>query len=168
MFQPLSLFNRKRQSLTPANYTSDPFYRLQHEMNRLFDETFSGFTFPGEGALTAFSGEMRPRIDMRETDEAFVVEAELPGIAEDDIDVQLSDNVVTIRGEKRHERKEDKGESYHFVERSYGSFSRSIPLGYDVDPDSVEAVFKDGVLTLTLPKPADAASRTRRISVKKG
>lgn len=168
MFQPLSIFNRKRQSLAPTTYSADPFYRLQHEMNRLFDDAFSGFGLPGEFAGSAFSGETRPRIDMRETDSNIIVEAELPGVAEDDIDVQLSDNVLTVRGEKRFEKKEDKGEEYHYLERAYGSFARSIPLPFEVDPDSVEAVFKNGVLTLTLPKPPGEASHSRKISIKKG
>lgn len=168
MFQPLSIFNRKRQSLAPSSYSADPFFRLQHEMNRLFDETFSGFGLPSAFTAAPFAGEARPRIDVRETDAAFVVEAELPGVAEDDLDVQLSGNTLTISGEKRFEKKEDKGEEFHYLERAYGSFARSIPLPYDVDPDSVEAVFKNGVLTLTLPKPPGEVSRSRRISIKKG
>lgn len=166
MFQPLSIFNRKRQPLAPLAASADPFFRLQHEMNRLFDETFPGFGLPAEFAGTAFSGETRPRIDMRETDKTLVVEAELPGVAESDIDVQVSDNVLTIRGEKRFEKKEDKGEEYHYLERAYGSFARSIPLPFDVDPDSVEAVFRDGVLNLTMQKPAGAATRSRKIPIK--
>lgn len=167
MFQPLSIFNRKRQPLAPANYSADPFFRLQHEMNRLFDESFSGFGLPAEFMATPFSGETRPKIDMRETDMEFVVEAELPGVAEDDLDVQVSDNMLTIRGEKRFEKKEDKGDEYHYLERAYGSFARSIPLPFDVDPDSVEAVFKNGVLTLTLPKPPGDTARSRKIAIKR-
>lgn len=167
MFQPLSIFNRKRQPLAPGSFTADPLFRLQHEMNRLFDESFSSFGLPAEFAGTPFTGEARPKIDMRETDNQLVVEAEIPGVAEDDIDVQVSDNVLTIRGEKRFEKKEDKGEEYHYLERAYGSFARSIPLPYDVDPNSVEAVFKNGVLTLTMPKPPEEARRTRKIAIKR-
>lgn len=166
MFRPLALFNRKRRDLVfPESYSADPFYRFQHEMNRLFDEVYSSLPFAGDGS---FPGDARIKMDMRETDSALIVEADLPGVADDDIDVQLTDNMLTIRGEKRHERKEDRGEDYHFIERSYGAFSRSIPLPYDVDPDSVDAVFKDGVLTLTMPKPEGAKERRRRIAVKKG
>lgn len=167
MFQPLSIFNRKRQPLSPASVSADPFFRLQHEMNRLFDESFPSLNLPAEFAGTPFTGETRLKIDMRESDNQLIVEAEIPGVAEDDIDVQVSDNVLTIRGEKRFEKKEDKGEEYHYLERAYGSFARSIPLPYDVDPDSVEAVFKNGVLTLTIPKPAEEARRTRKIAIKK-
>jgi HSP20 family protein len=170
MFHPLSIFNRKRQALAPgeAYSTTDPFLRLQHEMNRLFDDAFAGFPGSSGGALSAFGGEFKPRIDVRESDNSLIIDAELPGVAEDDLDVQISDNMLTIRGEKRSEKKEEKGEEYHYVERTYGSFARSIPLPFDIDPDAVDAVFKDGILKLTLPKPPEAVRTSRKIGIKKG
>ena len=167
MFRPLAIFNRNNAETAPAAASSaDPFFRLQHEMNRLFDDAFSGFGLASR--LSPEPAEFRsPRIDIRETDSALEVEAELPGCDENDIDVQLSDNVLTIRGEKRFERKDEKNGEYRLIERSFGSFARSIPAPFDVDPDAVEATFRNGVLKLTLAKPPGAASRTRKIEVKR-
>ena len=98
---------------------------------------------------------------------ALEIEAELPGVDEKDIDVQLSDNLLTIRGEKRAERKEEKEGDYRLIERSYGSFARSIEVPFAVEADGVEATFRNGVLHLSLPKPPEAATRTRKIEVRK-
>lgn len=169
MFYPLTLLNRARRTPTaPDQAGADPFYRLHRDMNRLFDEAFSDFGLPG-----AFSGSFAaagaPSVDIRETDKTYEVEAELPGVEEDDIHVELADNVLTLRGEKRFEREEEgKKNGYHVMERSYGSFARSIPLPFDADPDAVEAVFRNGVLKLSIPKPPEAETRSRRIAVKRG
>jgi HSP20 family protein len=167
MFRPLALFNRGDRSLPArSDYTGDPFFRLQHEMNRLFDSAFSSFGLPSLGR--EFDEFRSPQVDIRETDNAIEVEAELPGVDEKDLDVQLRDNLLTIRGEKKFERKDEKDGDYRVMERSYGSFSRSMTLPYAVNPDAVEAVFKNGVLKLTLPKPADAQNQTKRIAIKRG
>lgn len=169
MFRPLSLFNRNA-SLPAARaegFAGDPFFRLQHEMNRLFDDAFTGLQLPA-----AFRGEGEdsrlPRIDVHEADHAIEIEAELPGVDEKDIDVQVADNLLTIRGEKKLERKDEKEGQYRVSERSYGSFTRSMTLPFDVDPEAVEATFKNGVLKLTLPKPAEAQAQARRIAIKRG
>lgn len=164
MFQPLSIFNRNRNLPTVGETTRDPFFRLQHEMNRLFDEAFTSF---GGGTLSALSPTVNPICDLRETDRAFECELELPGVKEDDIDVQVQDNLLTVRGEKRSEKKQD-DKGYHYFERAYGSFARTIPLPTEIDPDKVEAVFRDGVLKLTLPKLPEAQTKTKRISIKRG
>lgn len=169
MFHPLSLFNRNRSVPATREQTHyDPFYRLQHDMNRLFDEAFSGF-----GASYGFSGrgfpvDVSPRLDMRETDTSIEIEAELPGVAEDDIHVEVVNDTLTIRGEKRHEKRDERDGDYRYVERSFGSFSRTIPLPYEIDPDAVDAAFKNGVLTVTLPKPAEARRTARKIAIKRG
>jgi len=98
-----------------------------------------------------------------ETDEALTVKAELPGIAEKDIDISISDGILTIKGEKKHEKEEEKA-CYHTVERRYGSFSRTMRLPTDVDSEKVDATFKDGVLRLALPK--SEASKPRKIEIK--
>jgi len=167
MFHPLTVFNRGRRAPATQDQSGvDPFFRLQREMNRMFDEAFSGFGLP-----TAFGESISsvgaPRVDIRETDKSYEIEAELPGVSEDEIDVELADNVLTLRGEKRFERDdEDKKGGYHVMERSYGSFARSIPFPFDVEADAVEAVFKNGVLKLSVPKPAEIAAKTKKISVK--
>jgi HSP20 family protein len=167
-FRPLSLFNRNPSlpSAPSEAYSSDPFFRLQHEMNRLFDDAFSGFQFPA--AFRGDGDETRlPRIDVHEADHAVEVEAELPGVDEKDIDVQVTDNLLTIRGEKKFERKDAKEGQYRVMERSYGSFTRSMTLPFSVNPDAVEATFKNGVLKLTLPKPPEAQLQTKRIAIKR-
>ena len=95
---------------------------------------------------------MAPRVDVSETDTELKIEAELPGIDEKDVEVVLSDGRLTIKGEKKQE-KEEKKKDYHMVERSYGSFARSIVLPFEADPDKVKATFAKGVLTVTVPKP---------------
>lgn len=170
MFYPLTKFNRHRRTpATTDQSLSDPFFRFQREMNRLFDDAFSGFGLPAAFTPSGFSGDVAPHIDMRETDDAIEIDVELPGVSEDDVDVELSDNMLTIRGEKRVEKKdEDKKGGYHYLERAYGSFARSVPLPFDVDPDKVNASFKNGVLKLTLPKPPEEQRRTKKIAIKKG
>jgi len=108
-------------------------------------------------------GEWHPSFDVSETDEHVHVKADLPGIDVKDLDITIENNVLTVRGEKKQE-KEDKSECYHCVERYYGSFSRSFTLPATVNADSIEAVYKDGVLQLTIPK--SEASKRKKIEVK--
>lgn len=137
----------------------DPFLSLQREMNRMFDDVFRGF-----GALSpAGRGErggamMQPEIDVSETEQAYKICADLPGVSEKDVDVTLDNDVLTIKAERTQERNEEK-ENYHLVERSHGVFQRALRLPSDVDADNVEANFQNGVLTLTIPKSAGRSSR---------
>jgi HSP20 family protein len=124
------------------------------------DDAFRGFGVPETYATG-------PSIDVRETGKGLEVTAELPGVDEKDVDVTLANGVLMIRGEKKHEREETE-EGYHLMERSYGSFSRSIPLPFDVDDKSVSASFDKGVLRITLPKSPEAESHVRKIAVKGG
>jgi len=169
MFRPLSVFNRNDRQ-TPARddaFSGDPFFRLQHEMNQLFNDAFNGF-----GLSAAFRGDFDearlPRIDVRDADHAVEIEAEFPGVEEKDLDVQVNDNLLTIKGEKKFERKDEKEGAYRVMERSYGSFARSMTLPFAVDPETVEATFRNGVLKLTLPKPPEARSEAKKIAVKRG
>ncbi|WP_425450026.1 Hsp20/alpha crystallin family protein [Virgifigura deserti] len=109
---------------------------------------------------------MTPSIDVCETDNSLQVKAELPGVDESDIDVELNGDILSIRGEKKSDYEQTE-QNYHLVERSYGSFARSIRLPFTVDQDKVDASFDKGVLTITLPKPADAQKLTKKISVKR-
>ena len=140
----------------------NPFLLMQREMNRLFD-TFSGTW--GLGSSPTLDSSFSPRMDMTEDSKAFTVTAEMPGMSEKDIDLAISGDTLTIRGEKKEE-KENKGRNYYYSERSYGTFSRTIPLPVQVDVDRVTANFKKGVLTVTLPKTAGLADITKKISVK--
>jgi HSP20 family protein len=136
----------------------------QRDINAL-DEFFRGFDLApfGEGA----AGQFTPRVDVTESNQEIRVTAELPGLDEKDIDVSLTRDVLTIRGEKKSE-KEDKGENYYRMERSYGSFQRAIPLPAEVvDSDNVDANYRNGVLTISLPKRPEARQQTKRITVKR-
>jgi HSP20 family protein len=143
-----------------------PFGSFQREMNKLFDDFFGGFELspwaPLERRLTA---AFNPRVDVSETDKEIKVSAELPGMDDKDIDVSLTRDTLTIKGEKKEE-KEEKEKDYYRVERSYGSFTRSIPLPVEVDTDKVQATFRKGVLEITLPKSAKVIQETKKISVK--
>ncbi|MCA8929911.1 MAG: Hsp20/alpha crystallin family protein [Alphaproteobacteria bacterium] len=139
-------------------------------MNRLFEQFGRGLpaTWSAPGSAPG-GGFLAPTVDVAETDGEMTVTAELPGVSEDDMHLSLVDNILTIKGEKKaEETKEDKEKHYRLVERSYGSFERSIPLAFKADPDSVKASFKDGVLTVTIPKPPEAAPKSTRIPIGKG
>ena len=141
-----------------------PFYALQREMDHVFDNFFHSFNLTpfgrGEG-MGAFS----PSIDVKDGEKDIVVKAELPGMEEKDIEVSLSDDTLTIRGEKKEE-KEDKGKDYWHKETSYGSFSRVIPLPEGLDTEKADARFKNGVLTIALPKLEARLAKSKKIAIK--
>ncbi len=121
--------------------------RLRREMDRLWDDYFG----PGRKAFAPTAMEFSPSVDVAETADKVVVTAEVPGIDVNDIDISLTGDILTIKGEKKSER-EEKEENYHLVERSYGSFARSLQLPAGVQADKIEATYKQGVLTVTCPK----------------
>lgn len=113
----------------------------------------------GREGLAARPGSLVPSVDVSEDDGHYVVTAEIPGAKKEDVHVEVHEGVLTIRGEKRSER-EEKKEKRHYVERSYGSFTRSFTLPQNADPDRLEARFKDGVLTVTIGKTEESKPRT--------
>jgi HSP20 family protein len=133
-----------------------PFFALHREMNRLFDDAFRDFGFFGGRAPQAW-----PHLELTETRDGYRLTAELPGMDEKDIELSLEDGVLTLRGEKRSEH-DDSRRGYS--ERYYGSFSRSIAVG-DIDEQRVNATFDKGVLTVTLPRSAEAERRVKRIAI---
>jgi HSP20 family protein len=138
----------------------DPFRGFRTQLDTLFEDWFG----------RNMGGTLAPRIDVSETAEELTLTVELPGVEEKAIDVSLSGNQLTIKGEKKseHEDKKDEGgRVFHRIERSYGAFQRTMTVPFDAEPDKVSAQFKDGVLTITLPKPAEAAGQpqSRRIQV---
>lgn len=144
-----------------------PMLAIQNEMNRMFDQFFSD-DFPFSTRLMATPAmDFLPRLDISETETEFKVNAELPGMDEKDIQIRLEKDTLVLSGEKKSET-EEKEKTYHRVERSYGSFERVIPFNVQLDEDKVSAVFKNGVLTITLPKASDAIRKTRQIEIKKG
>jgi HSP20 family protein len=151
-----------KKSLPVRRDEESPFALLRREMDSLFDNFFRGFdTQPFESRFGGFA----PKVDVVENDKEIRISAELPGMDEKDIDVSLQSDMLTIKGEKKEER-EDKGKDYYRMERSYGSFSRTIPLPVEVETDKAEAKFKKGVLSITLPKSARAVAETKKIAVK--
>jgi HSP20 family protein len=148
---------------------SSPLAELHREVDRLFDDFMtdfrpwrSGVGFWGDG-----KGELVAKVDVSETDNEIQVTADLPGIDEKDIEVTLSDGVLTIKGERKAEKEEkDEKKSYHRIERSSGLYSRSIALPSEVDESKVKADFAKGVLTVRMPKSAQARSKVKKISIK--
>ncbi|MFD0914836.1 Hsp20 family protein [Pseudahrensia aquimaris] len=139
---------------------------LHKEIERVFDEFRSAIpSFNNDESLDG-TGKIVPKIDIRETDDSVVFSAELPGVAEKDIDVSVSGNVLTLTGEKSSHREENE-KDYKLVERSYGSFARSFPLAFDIDADSVSAKFDNGVLDIAVKKPAEIAPKTKSIKISK-
>ncbi len=140
--------------------SDNPFMSLQREIDRLFDDFTRGFPAFSSGGG---AGELLPSLDVTETDKQIEITAELPGLEEKDVQVNLADNVLTIRGEKKAE-KEEKDKTYRLVERSYGSFVRSLELPEGVNADAIKASIDKGVLKVTVPKPAPA--QVKKIDVK--
>jgi HSP20 family protein len=139
-----------------------PLQALQQEVDRLFNEFFDQSSwFPMERRQS-----FHPRINVTERENEFEVTVELPGIEEKDIDLTMERDTLTIKGEKKVET-EEKGSNFYRLERSHGQFCRTIPMPLDVvDQDDVSAIFKNGVLTVTLPKREEVQQISKRISVK--
>ena len=127
---------------------------LQTEMNRLFNAAFDSPSGGGGGGARRWT----PAMDLLETEEAFVLRADLPGLGEDDVSIELEDNVLTVSGERKAEH-EERREGFYRMERAYGTFSRSLTLPKGVDPEAVSAGFERGVLEVRIPKPAERKPR---------
>lgn len=139
-----------------------PFQELRKEVDRLFQEFFGKSYFPErwEGI------EWVPSIDVSETEDEIIVKADIPGVKPEDIEINLVDNVLTIKGEKKRE-KEEKKENFYRVERYYGTFMRSIQIPSEVDVEKIKAQYKDGVLKVTLPKKPESKGKTIKIELEK-
>ncbi len=152
----------ERSSSVPSAYRGEevsPFLTLHHEMNRLFDNVFSRFDSTMPSVFNQMSAW--PSVEVVETDKDIRIVAELPGMDEKDVEVSVSDDVLTICGEKKAEIDKER----HFSERYYGRFERRIPLPFEVEDDRAEASFENGVLTVTLPKSPMAEAKTKRIEI---
>jgi HSP20 family protein len=164
------LERRRKMARVPSLFSpgsllgaGDPFLTLHREMNRLFDDVLRGAPAAGgqgQGSLLA------PNLDVSETDKDIRIQAELPGVNENDVEVSLNDDTLTIRAEKKQERKEER-EGTHISERSFGTFQRAIRLPFQVNPDQVQARFENGVLHVSLPK-SERQERNRRIQIQSG
>ena len=153
----------------------DSLTGLRDEMNHLFDDFFTGFErrapslfrhYEPGWLLGRHRGEMVPAVDVAEDDKEVRLTAELPGMKEEDVEVVLRDDMLTVKGEKKSERKEEK-ENYHLTERRYGAFERTFRLPETAQADKINAAFEDGVLTVTVPKKAEARKPEKKIKVAK-
>ena len=143
----------------------EPFRDLlttQREFDRLFKEAFS----PMSGETEVSTRSWAPPVDIYETEDAIVLKAELPGIDPKDVEVRVEDNTLYLKGERKYE-KEVNEQNYHRIERSYGSFARSFSLPNSISAEKVKAEYKDGLLTLTMPKREEAKPKTIKIDVTK-
>lgn len=160
----------QRSGITPSRgILSSQVEGLHKEVDRLFDD-FMGGIGPRRSGTRLWDqddDELVPKIDVSETDKEIKVTADLPGIDEKDIEVTLSDGLLTIKGERKAEKEEkDEKKSFHRIERSYGLYRRSIALPSDVEEDKVKADFARGVLTINMPKSAKAKLNVKKIFVK--
>jgi HSP20 family protein len=134
---------------------------IQQEMNRLFGTAFDAYGDPANGGSAA---RWIPAMDLVEVDDRFVLRADLPGVSEENVSVELEDNVLTISGQRASES-DDRKEGFHRVERATGKFSRSLTLPEGIDPDGIEASFDKGVLEVRVPKPEERKPRKVAINV---
>jgi len=141
----------------------DPF----HEVDELLDRYSrpSDWPFRGGRDVSVRDADWAPRVDISETDDNFCIKAEVPGIKREDVKINIEDHVLSIHGENE-QVKEEEGEQFHRVERYYGSFRRSFTLPENVDEEKIEANFKDGLLTLTIPKTEAAKPKSIEVKVK--
>ncbi len=160
----------------PAINVARPFATLRREIDRLFDDLdWNPWRFPSPrrlfdvepfwGAETGWS--KTPAVDIVDTEKSYQITAELPGMDEKNVEVKFSNGVLTIKGEK-NEVKEEKQKDYHLSERRYGAFQRSFTVPDGIDAEKIEATFKNGVLTVDLPKTPEAQKKEKQIAIKKG
>ncbi len=159
----------KSRSRVPQQW--EPFERFRHEMDRLFDDFAGGLWGGSPFGASRRRGETTlagaPAVDLAETDKGYEITAELPGMDEKNIEVKLANGILSIKGEKQ-EVKEEKDKNYYRRERSFGSFERSFHVPDNVDAEKIEASFKNGVLSVMLPKTAEAQKGAKKIDVKTG
>ncbi len=159
-------WRKKEEGLAERQRLESHLLDLRSQIDRMFEDFYSR-----DFGMTPFFrdleglGDFSPRMDVDESEKEITVSAELPGLKPEDVNISLKDNLLTISGEKRAE-KEEKGKRYYHVERSYGSFSRSIPLPGEVKEDKVEASLKDGLLKVILPKSEEAQQKHKSIPIK--
>jgi HSP20 family protein len=131
---------------------------LKREMDRMWERFF------GESSIQEVGAEWIPPLDVAETKDEIIVTVELPGVDPSNVEVTVANGILTIKGEKKHERKDER---YHLIERTYGTFTRSIRLPVDFDENNVKATYKDGVLKIVLPKVEKAKEKEIKIQIEK-
>ena len=156
----------RERGVSASRDREDPFSSLHREMNRMFDDFAQSLDL---APWTGWEAEgFHPRMDVSETDNEVVVTAEMPGLEEKDFELNLTGDLLTLKGEKRHEHEEKEKGAVHRIERGYGSFQRTIQLPCEVEAEKASADYRNGVLTVTLPKAPSAKREVHRIDVKAG
>lgn len=143
---------------------------FHREVDRIFDQAFRGFGLSQpwlDGVLwpRMADGMLKPTLDLSATDKEYTIAVEIPGVDEKDVKLEIANDILTIRGEKKHE-KEEKDKNFYRVERSYGSFQRVLSLPEDADQEAVKATFKRGILTISMPRKAMPQADVRKIEIK--
>jgi HSP20 family protein len=140
------------QSNLPTLFTRDSLWNMHREVDRMFDNLFElGGGLPHLFEKASGLGMLRPHVNIKETKKDYQITVEIPGVDESDIKLELTGNALTVKGEKRHEKAQE-DENYSCIERSYGSFSRTLSLPADANEEGIEATFKSGVLAITVPR----------------
>lgn len=151
-----------RENLPTRFEEWNPFLVLRSETDKVFDNFFRGFEVEPFGKAP---GTFQPKVNVADDEKEITISVEIPGMDEKDIELSLTKDTLTIKGEKKEE-KEEKGKNYHRMERSYGSFSRTLPLPVEINTDKAEAAYKKGILTIVLPKTEKAVKETKKIPIK--
>jgi len=144
---------------------SYPFPRFDRDIEEVFDRAFRGLGVPATGEKESRAALLSPRVNLVETDNGYTFTAELPGLDENELKVELNDGTLSIGGHKKAQR-DDKGGNFHVVEHRYGTFKRSIQIPTDVNIEDIEAEFKNGLLTVSLPKKEKAKAAVKTIDVR--
>jgi HSP20 family protein len=157
-----SLTPFRSRSVVEPYHPTNPIFSFYRQANRLFEDVFREF----DDARVAMGGMLAPHVDVTESEQEARITAELPGVKNEDIDITVDGDILTIRAEKRVEKR-DENDTRHLTERSYGTFQRSLRMPQAVDPDQVHAHFDRGVLTILLPR-TGLESESRRITIESG
>jgi HSP20 family protein len=151
-------------------FHSDPFVQIRQEIDRLFDTAFRGFGFP----LTGFGRELtpmaqtdwlKPTLDIGASEKEYTISVELPGVDEKEVQLELINDTLKIKGEKK-QQKEEKEKNYYRMERSYGSFQRMLSLPEDADQEKISGVYKNGIIEITIPRKAAPKTEAKQIQIK--
>jgi HSP20 family protein len=164
-FKALVPWRDKSQTPATRDDLHDPFFSFRQHVDRMFDDFFNGFGRRAVGSPSASWAAPTPSLDLTETEKEIVVTAEMPGLDDKDFEVNVSGDILTLKGEKKAEHEHRNGDA-HYMERRFGSFSRSVRLPFEVQDEKVDARYEKGVLTIRVPKPADMQRQVRRIEVR--
>ena len=164
-FKSLIPWREKSQTSASREDFFDPMVTFRREVDRMFDDFFSGFGGRTPWPMTKRWQGVTPVVDVAETEKDVVITVELPGVSEKEVEVTLAGDLLTIKGEKKAEQ-EQKNSDATYMERRFGSFSRSLRLPFEVKDEKVDAKYDKGVLTIRVPKPVEIRNAVRRIEVK--